>query len=175
MEDLAGVIIYLIIAIIGVLAGVYRNKAKRAQASAGTQGKAPQEPAADYDPFSGLFEEDEQEYKFEDKETEELTEEPEEEFIEKERIETEKASVAEEEKPKEAEDYKKEYTEGEAAFKETEEAIIPDSITDKSESIILKEKEMPLSIEDDLYALNKEDFDLRKAIIYSEIINRKDF
>ncbi len=176
MDDLAGVLIYLVLAIIGVIAGVYRNKAKREQAASKFKGKT--QPVTtvntDYDPFAGLFEEDEEEYLTEEDEEEDI-EEQEEEFMEEEKVEAEKTYVVDKKGLTEKTEYEKGYIEGEAAFKETEEAILSDNGSDDSEIIIKTEKEMPLKLEADEHTLEIKDFDLKKAVIYSEIINRKEY
>jgi hypothetical protein len=187
MEDLIGVVIYLILAIIGILAGVYRTKQKKDQTASKAPEKAQPVPGVDtdYDPFSGLFEEEEEKDIISvDKEEEFVAEERTEEFIAEERAEeliTEEEDktgtiyVAEEQEFKEVADYKKDKIEGEAAFKMTEDVIISESITDEDRQIILTEEEMPLKNEIDKYIKDGDKFDLKKAIIYSEIINRREY
>ena len=163
MEDLVGIVIYVILAIVGVLAGVYRNKQKRDQAASKhtRAGIIDTQPATsvdtDYDPFSGLFEEEQEE-----------------EYLADEQDKTGKTYLAHAEDLEAAEDYPKEHDEGKAMFKETEEVILSDNITGNDKSIYT-ETEVPLCEEIDDHIKDKIEFDLREAIIYSEIINRKEF
>lgn len=178
MEDLTGIIIYLIIAVIGVLAGVYRNKQKKDQMASKTHAKTQPLPGVDtdYDPFSGLFEEEEEkDIISEEQEVELMAEEQTEKFTAEEEDKAGTTYMADEQELKETADYREGYIEGEAAFQKTEDVILSDSIIDEDEQVTLSEEEIPLNSEIDEYIKDVGKFDLKKAIIYSEIINRKQY
>jgi hypothetical protein len=170
MEDVVGIIIYLLLAVIGILASVYRQKNRRKAA------KPPPIPAAsvdtevtdshetEFDPFAGFFEEKpavpQQEYMTAEEESE--VQEP---------IAEEKADS-------------KNLDEGEAVFEETKETLISDDVQYESPDIFAEVEygdESPNFLEDE--DLTKEhskppeeraEFDLKKAIIYSEILKRRE-
>lgn len=178
MEDLVGIIIYLIIAVVGVLAGIYRNKQKkRSQLSPpsgkGTvEGRTTESVETEFDPFSGLFEEEEQYLEEEHGKIEEEIKAYEQDETGEYYSREEQERTAETEAP--AEDiYQKEFFgEGEAAFKETEDAIRSDEIIDIEQP--LSDKEIIRQEQEDReHKVDEKEFDLKKAIIYSEILKRK--
>ncbi len=181
-EDLAGVIIYLILAVLGVMAGIYKKKQRSSQATSGNSATVPADTQpkvnvdTDYDPFSGLFDDEPKEELIVDESKEEfiVNKQETEYFIEESEQEGEKYTVDEREIEDE-ETYGKEYEEGEAVFKETKEIILSDKINDDSRASIFEDTEIPLNSEIDEHITDKKDFNLRDAIIYSEIINRKEF
>ena len=68
MEDLKGLIIYIILAIIGVLASIYRNKNKKKSVirppleSSSVETEPAESVESEYDPFAGIFEEKVEEF-----------------------------------------------------------------------------------------------------------------
>ncbi len=184
MEDLTGLIIYLILAIIGVLAGIYRNKNRRKSVlptSAGSS-SAEVEQAESYerqfDPFAGIFEET--------LEDEDFT---------AENNAGEEESVAEQEADKEetvtGQDvsiegtYNKGYVEGEAVFTETRDVLVSEedsgirageiSDAESIKDIFAEEESASVTTEQDKSPEKKERFNARKAVIYSEILRRKEY
>lgn len=184
MEDITGLIIYIILAIIGVLASVYRNKNKkkpvipRPLESETVEAEPAETPESTFDPFAGLFEE-----KVEEEDLVAEMDIKEEEIIIEENINKEETIAGRD--IKEENSLKNEYSEGEAVFKETNEVLISDndsgitsgeiSDTEFVESIFETEKDESIISELDEYSERKEKFDLRKAVIYSEILKRREY
>ena len=184
MEDLTGLIIYIILAIIGVLAGIYRNKNKqksvlpRPVESSSVEAEAAESFESEYDPFAGIFEE-----KIEEEDLAAENDIREEEFIAEQDINKEELIIGQE--AKEQDTYNKGYEEGEAVFEETKEVLISDveseitageiSDTELIKDISLTEEGKPIIAEYDETSKKKEKFDLRKAVIYSEILRRREY
>lgn len=170
MEDIVGIIIYLLLAVIGILAGVYRQKNRQKAAKPPPVPTAPVDTEVaesyetEYDPFAGFFEEkpavQEQEYMTAEEESEV-----------QELIAEEKADS-------------KNHDEGEAVFEETKVTLISDDVQYESPDVFAEaeySEESPNLLEEgDLTkvqskpAEEKEEFDLKKAIIYSEILKRRE-
>ncbi len=194
MEDITGLIIYIILAIIGVLASVYRNKSKKKAVitkpleSATTEAEPEEIPERTFDPFAGLFEEKLEEedmtaeIEVNEKDMASDTEVNEEELVEGKNINLEETITA---TGIDKEDgYKKEYYEGEAVFEETSRTLISESesgiidgeISDAEYSESITETEIDSSaIREEEDTEKKELFDLRKAVIYSEILKRREY
>ena len=184
MEDITGLIIYIILAIIGVLAGVYRNKYKKKTAipppleSATVEAEQAETPESTFDPFTGLFEE-----KVEDEDLVAEMEIKEEELIAEENINKEETTAEREIEKKDS--YKQEYSEGEAVFNKTNEVLISDgdsgitsdeiSDTELIDSISDTERDEYIISDHEEYSEREEKFDLRKAVIYSEILKRREY
>ena len=170
MEDFVGIIIYLLIAVIGILASVYRQKNKRKAVKPPPVPTAPvntevsESYETEFDPFAGFFEE--------------KPAVPEQEYVTAEEESEVREMIAEEKAESKNRD------EGEAVFKETEETIISDDIQYESPDVFAKveygEGSPNLLEDEDLTkdhpkpAEEREEFDLRKAIIYSEILKRRE-
>jgi hypothetical protein len=170
MEDIVGIIIYLLLAVIGILASVYRQKNRRKAAKPPPIPTAPVDTEVadsydtEFDPFAGFFEEKpavpQQEYMTaeEESEVQELQTE-------------EKADI-------------KNLDEGEAVFKETKETLISDDVQYESPDVFAEveygDESASLLEDGDLTKDHakpqeeKEEFDLKKAIIYSEILKRRE-
>ncbi|UCH13665.1 MAG: hypothetical protein JSV22_11220 [Bacteroidales bacterium] len=169
MEDLTGLIIYVILAIIGVLASIYRNKNKKKPVitppidSETVEAEPAETPESTFDPFAGLFEEQ----------------------VEEEDMAVEIEETATGQDIEKEESYKNEYQEGAAVSAETNEilisdnesGIISDEISDNEYSNSITETEKYESVigEEEEYTEKKEEFDLRKAVIYSEILKRREY
>jgi len=173
MEDFIGIIIYLLLAVIGILASVYRqkNRQKSVKAppveSASTpvdMGRA-EDYESEFDPFAGLFEE---------KAT----------VTEAEVVVAEDENKTEEVTKEEVVDIK-DYFEGEPAFSETKETRISDDLLYELPGIYAEtEQEGELTITgEEISAITEhpeseeeiEKFDIKKAIIYSEILKRNEY
>jgi hypothetical protein len=184
MEDITGLIIYLILAIIGILAGIYRNKnkTKSVQSPSAQPSSVEVETAesyeSEYDPFAGIF----------DEKSEERDSAPENNIKEEEPFAGQdigKEELTVEQKVDEEDAYNKEYEEGASVFDETRKVIISDNISEitageisneeLTKDIFFTEEEQPITTEQDESSEKKETFDARKAIIYSEIIKRREF
>ena len=184
MEDLTGLIIYIVIAIIGVLASVYRSKNKKKSVipppfkSAPVEAEPAETSEDEFDPFAGLFDE---KSGWDGSEAEEDVKEKE--FATRKDITAEETYAGKD--IKEEESKVKEFNEGEAVFKETDEALISDNdsditagqITDEEyvEGIFAIGEEEPLKTEHEKYSEKEEKFDLRQAVIYSEILKRREY
>jgi hypothetical protein len=184
MEDITGLIIYLILAIIGVLAGIYRNKnkTKSVQSPTARPSSVEVEPAEsyerEYDPFAGIFDE-----KSEERNTAPENNIKEEEPYTGQDISKEEPTI-EQEVDKE-DTYNREYEEGASVFDETSKVIISDNISEitageiSNEELtkdnVFTEEGQPITTEQDESSEKKERFDARKAIIYSEILKRWGF
>jgi hypothetical protein len=168
MEDVVGIIIYLLIAVIGILASVYRQKNRKRAVKPPPVPTAPLDTEVDegyktrFDPFAGFFEEKQVV--------------PEQEYMTAEEESEDHKLIAEEKADS------KIRNEGEAVFEETQETLISDDVQYESPDVFAKAEygeEAPILLED----LTKdhlkppeerEEFDLKDAIIYSEIINRRE-
>jgi hypothetical protein len=184
MEDITGLIIYLILAIIGVLAGIYRNKNRKRSvipppAETPSAETGPEESyKSEYDPFAGIFEE-----KFEEEYSKAENNIREEEFVDEQPAKEEELIIDQE--VKEEDIYKEKYEEGAAVFDETKQVIISDDyseITDSSISdqeltkdLTVTDQEKTIIGEGDESSEKKSGFDLRKAVIYSEILKRREY
>ncbi len=175
MEDITGIIIYILIAIVGLLASIYKKKQKRERHLSPPAGsetiydETSESIGSDFDPFSGIFEEKVKE--------EYLADEPgktEEGQMTFEKDEADNEFLMDDQEKAEAETFHQEYIEGEAMFKETEEIIQSDDNIKEGEQLI-KETDILLERKDDEHIGDEKYFDLKKAIIYSEIINRREF
>jgi hypothetical protein len=181
MEDFTGLIIYIILAIIGILAGIYRTKNKQRSAlPPPAKSSAEEEPGgsyeSEYDPFAGIFEEKvEEEYLGTENNIEE------EELVTEQNAD--KEELISEQEVTEKDTYNKEYEEGAAVFDKTREVIISDEVseikgseisdTELTKDIFVTEEEEPITYKYDESSEKKKRFDARKAIIYSEILKRK--
>ncbi len=168
MEDFVGIIIYLLLAVIGILASVYRQKNRRKAIKPPPVPTAPvntevtESYETEYDPFAGFFEE--------------KPAVPEQEYVTAEE-ESEVQEMTAEEKAE-----SKNHDEGEAVFEETKETFISDDIHYESPDVFAEVEygeESPNLLEDEDLTKDhpkppeeKEEFDLKKAIIYSEILKR---
>jgi len=184
MEDITGLIIYIILAIIGVLAGIYRNKNKKRSVIRPPLESSPVEvePAesieSEYDPFAGIFNE-----KVEEEDYGAESEVREEESV-AEQI-TDKEELITGQDVKEEDTYNKRYEEGVAVFDVTKEVLISDEdseITDSkiadtelSKDISVTEEEKSIIAEHDESSEMKKRFNARKAVIYSEILKRREY
>ena len=184
MEDLTGLIIYIILAIIGILAGIYRNKNKKKSVirspleSSPVDAKPAESIESEYDPFAVIFEE-----KVEEEDYGAENEVKEEEFV-AEQI-TDKEELITGQDVKEEDNYNKEYKEGVAVFDETKEVLNSDQDSEITESEIadtelskdkyVTEEEKSIIAEHDESSEKKERFNARKAIIYSEILKRREY
>jgi hypothetical protein len=171
MKDFVGIIIYLLLAVIGILASVYRQKNKRGSV------KPPPIPPApfntetggsyetEFDPFAGFFGEEPAAAK--------------EEYV----VAEEESKTEEMLAEKKADN--KSYVEGEAVFKETERNLISGDTSYESPDVFAEaeygegrsvtEEEKPAITDYSESAEKKEEFDLRTAIIYSEILKRNEY
>jgi len=184
MEDLTGLIIYIILAIIGVMATIYRNKNKRKSVisapieSSSVEVEPPENYENEYDPFAGMFEE-----KVEEEDLATENDIREEELVAEQDINKEELIIGQD--VKEEDTYNKGYEEGEAVFDETKEVLISDddsgitageiSDTELITDISVTEEGKPIIAEHDKSSEKKERFDARRAIIYSEILNRREY
>ena len=183
MEDFTGLIIYIILAILGVLASIYRNKNKKKSVippsieSSSVEVETAESYKSEYDPFAGIFEEKVEE---EDLATENNIKE--EELVDEQDINKEELII---EDVKEKDTNSKGYKEGIAVFDETKEVLISDadaeitgseiSGTELIKDISDKEEEKPIIAEHDESSEKKERFDARRAVIYSEILKRREY
>jgi hypothetical protein len=170
MDDLAGIIIYLIIAVIGILASVYRQKNRHKMVKPPPVPTVPEYAEAEesyeteFDPFAGFFKE--------------KPPVPQQEYV----------TVEQESKVRELAGEGKaesmEHAEGEAFFKETKETLISDDVQYESPDVFEEIKysegthslieELDLTKEHSGPTEEKEEFDLRKAVIHSEILTRRE-
>jgi hypothetical protein len=170
MEDFVGIIIYLLIAVIGILASVYRQKNKRRALkpppvpTTPVDAEVSESYETESDPFAGFFDE--------------KPAVPEQDYVTAEE-ENEVREIIAEEKAE-----SKNLDEGEAVFKEIKETLISDDIQYESPDVFAEVEYgegSPNLLEDgDLTKDHtkpleeKEEFDLKKAIIYSEILKRRE-
>ncbi len=171
MKDFVGIIIYLLLAVIGILASVYRQKNKQRSVKPPPIPSAPfntetgESYETEFEPFAGFFGE-------EPAATEEKYVVAEEENKTEEILAEEKAD-------------NKGFVEGEAVFKETERTLIsgdtsyelPDVFaeTEYGKGRSVAEEEKPAISDYSESAEKKEEFDLKAAIIYSEILKRNEY
>ncbi|MBN2350106.1 MAG: hypothetical protein JXJ22_14800 [Bacteroidales bacterium] len=171
MEDSVETIIYIVITIIAIVASVYRNKAKKEQTA----------PKNIF--FPDLEMDTEPEY-------EQQRENPTEEYLSP----LEEILLGKQPEPeiyKEPEiisEPESKQIEGEAVFEETKNLLISDDISHEGSAEVSAEESGDMSEEISKYKfydynaikdteedVTERDFDLKKAVIYSEILNRKYF
>lgn len=184
MEDFTGLIIYIILAIIGVLAGIYRNKNKPKSVmpppaqSSSVEVESAESYESEYDPFSGLFNE-----KSEEKDLVSENDIKEEELFAEQDMN--RQELIDEQKVNEKDAYNKECEEGSAVFDETKKVLISDDYSEITDSeisdmelakdIFFAEEGTSITTDQDESSAKEERFNARKAIIYSEILKRRKF
>jgi ATPase subunit of ABC transporter with duplicated ATPase domains len=173
MEDILEIIIYLAIFLASIVGGLYKNYSKKKEDERRRQRQANQPQPQIAEEEDAMFEEPretipssleeflQRQFEMDMSEPEKVEAEPEADY--------EEAIVSE-----------TQAKEGVAAFEATEQALLSDNMKEEGFSITKKLNERELAsegignaISDFDYNQEIDDFELRKAVIYSEIINRK--